>query len=49
MDELERNRILRFRQFRREVRGSEDYLLVGVDVGKEKHHAFFGTAMGRTL
>lgn len=29
MDGQNRNRIERFRQFRREIRGSESYLLVG--------------------
>jgi transposase len=31
------------------VRGSRHYLLVGIDVAKERHHAFFGTATGKTL
>ncbi len=31
------------------VRGSEKYLLVGIDVAKNKHYAFFGTPSGRTL
>jgi len=34
---------------RASVRGSEKYLLVGIDVAKSKHHAFFGTPNGRTL
>jgi transposase len=34
---------------RASVRGSERYLLVGVDVAKNNHHAFFGTPNGRTL
>ncbi len=38
-----------FRQFRSEVRGSNDYLVIGIDVAKEKHHAFFGTSGGTTL
>ncbi len=38
-----------FRQFRSEVRGSNDYLIIGIDVAKEKHHAFFGTSGDRTL
>ena len=38
-----------FRQMRASVRGSEKYLLVGVDVAKNNHHAFFGTPNGRTL
>ena len=32
-----------FRQMKASVRGSEKYLLVGIDVAKNKHHAFFGT------
>jgi transposase len=38
-----------FRQFRQEVRGSSEHLLVGIDVAKDKHYAFFGTAQGKTL
>jgi transposase len=38
-----------FRQIRKEIRGSEDYLIVGIDVAKNKHYAFFGTATGKTL
>ena len=40
---------LRFRGGVREIRGSQEYLIVGTDVAKEKHHAFFGTATGKTL
>jgi len=47
VDEL--TRIKEFRQIREEVRGSEKYLLVGIDVGKENHYAFYGTALGKTL
>lgn len=43
------SRLEEFRQFRKEIRGSKDYLIVGVDIAKEKHHAFFGTATGKTL
>lgn len=43
------SRLEEFRQFRKEIRGSRDYLIVGIDVAKEKHHAFFGTATGKTL
>ncbi|MDA8079976.1 MAG: IS110 family transposase [Nitrospiraceae bacterium] len=42
-------RLREFRQVRREVRGSDRYLIVGVDVAKERHNAFFGTANGKTL
>jgi transposase len=34
---------------KQEVRGSEDYLLVGIDVAKDRHDAFFGSARGKTL
>ena len=42
-------RLERFRKLKKEVRGSEKHLLVGIDVAKEKHIAFFGTATGKTL
>lgn len=38
-----------FRRFKKEIRGSEDYLIVGVDIAKDKHHAFMGTANGKSL
>jgi transposase len=38
-----------FRQLKKEIRGSKDYLIVGIDVAKDKHNAFFGTANGETL
>ena len=49
MNEEDRTRLEEFRQFRKEVRGSAEYLLVGIDVAKDKHHGFFGTATGKTL
>ena len=49
MDQVERNRLEEFRQLRQEVRHSEKYLIVGIDIAKERHHAFFGTPTGRTL
>jgi transposase len=49
MNEEDRSRLEKFRQFRKEVRGSSEYLLVGIDVAKDKHYAFFGTAQGKTL
>jgi transposase len=49
MEEVNRIRLGQFRQMRREIRGSGEYLVVGIDVGKEKHHAFLGTAVGKTL
>lgn len=38
-----------FCQLRTKIRGSKNHLLVGIDIGKDKHHAFFGTATGKTL
>jgi len=49
MDEINRNRLEEFRQLRQEIRHSEEYLIVGIDIAKDRHHAFFGTATGRTL
>jgi transposase len=45
----ESTRIKEFRQLRKEIRGSSEYLIIGIDVAKDKHHAFFGTATGETL
>ncbi|HSB05066.1 MAG TPA: IS110 family transposase [Thermodesulfobacteriota bacterium] len=49
MDEVNRNRLEEFRQLRQEIRHSGEYLIVGIDIAKERHHAFFGTATGKTL
>ena len=49
MNEIKTNRVDEFRQFKRHIRGSKDYLVVGLDIAKRKHHAFFGDASGRTL
>jgi transposase len=49
MNEEDGIRLKEFRQLKREIRGSGEYLIVGIDVAKEKHHAFFGTATGKTL
>ncbi len=49
MNEVEDTRLTEFRQFKKEIRGSKDHLIVGIDVAKEKHHAFLGTATGKTL
>ena len=32
-----------------EIKGSHEYLIVGIDVAKDKHHAFLGTATGTSL
>jgi transposase len=49
MNENEVIRYKKFCQFKAEIRSSRDYLIVGIDVAKDRHHAFFGTAAGRTL
>jgi len=38
-----------FCQIQSEITGSGQYLVVGIDVAKDKHHAFMGTAAGKTL
>jgi transposase len=49
MDEVDRNRLEEFRQLRQGIRQSEEHLIVGIDIAKDRHHAFFGTATGKTL
>jgi transposase len=49
MDEINRNRLEEFRQLRKEIRQSEEHLIVGMDIAKDRHYAFFGTATGKTL
>ena len=43
------DRFIHFSQFRDQIRGSQTHLIVGIDIAKDKHHAFFGTANGKTL
>ena len=49
MDIEDRIRVEEFRQLKNEIRVSGRHLIVGIDVAKDKHHAFFGTAKGHTL
>ena len=49
MDEINRNRLEEFRQLRQGIRHSEEYLVIGIDIAKDRHHAFFGTPTGKTL
>jgi transposase len=49
MNEIKSNRIDEFRQFKQRIRGSTEELVVGLDIGKRKHHAFFGNANGKTV
>jgi transposase len=49
MDRNDDIRLKEFRQLKEEIRGSTQHLVVGIDVAKEKHCAFFGTPAGKTL
>ncbi|HWR72275.1 MAG TPA: IS110 family transposase [Nitrospirota bacterium] len=49
MNDSDGIRLWEFCQFKKEIRGSTEYLIVGLDIGKERHNAFFGTATGKTL
>ena len=49
MNDSDGIRLQEFCQFKKEIRGSTEYLIVGLDIGKERHNAFFGTATGKTL
>ena len=49
MNETELSRVREFRQLKRAIQGSKTHLIVGIDVAKERHHAFLGTADGKTL
>ena len=49
MDNLDSTRLEAFRQLRKEIRGSNEHLIVGIDVAKNNHHAFLGTGTGKTL
>ena len=49
MDWDENSRLKDFRQLKKAIRGSGKHLIVGIDVAKDKHHAFLGTATGKSL
>jgi transposase len=49
MDTNEDSRLAEFRQLKSLIRGSTEYLVVGIDIAKEKHRAFLGTAAGKTI
>jgi transposase len=49
MEQNDDIRLKEFRQLKREIRGSRTHLVVGMDIAKEKHHAFFGIPGGKTL
>jgi len=45
----ETERLNAYRQMQLSIRNSEHYLIVGIDIAKHKHIAFFGTASGKTI
>ncbi len=47
MDDI--SRIEQFRQFKNQIRGSDRFLIVGLDIGKSIHYGFLGTANGKTV
>ena len=49
MDSEYANRLHWFRQFKQTIKSADPILLVGIDIGKDRHHAFFGTPAGRTI
>lgn len=49
MEHNDDSRLQEFRQLKREIRMSSEFLIVGIDIAKERHHAFFGTPTGTTL
>ena len=49
MERFEANRLEVFRQLKKEIRGSTEHLIVGIDVAKDRHYAFMGTATGKVL
>ena len=49
MNTEEPSRITRFRQFKKEIRGNERFLIVGIDIAKDTHYGFMGTATGKTV
>jgi transposase len=47
MNEVESIRLEQFRQLKKDIRGSNDYLIVGIDVAKDKHNAFLAQPQER--
>ena len=47
--EREEKRLEQFRQLGKEIRGSQNYLVVGIDISKDTHNAFMRTTSGKTL
>ena len=49
MEHQNLNRIEDFRQLKTEIRNSRRHLIIGIDIAKDRHHAFFGTPYGQTI
>jgi len=49
MKHIDDSRLQEFRQLKREIRMSDEFLVVGMDIAKECHHAFFDTPTGKKL
>jgi len=47
--EREEKRLEQFRQLRKEIRGSQDYLVVGIDISKDTHNALMRNTSGKIL
>lgn len=47
--EREEKRLEEFRRLRKEIRGSQDSLVVGIDISKDVHNALMRTSGGKTL
>jgi transposase len=43
------DRLQQFKELRSTIRSSESILVVGIDIAKDRHYAFFGIANGKTL
>jgi len=47
--EYDAKRIHQLTQLKTDIRGSESHLIVGIDVAKDTHYSFFGTANGKVI
>ena len=49
MNNVDNIRLEQFRQIKKEIRGSQEYLIAGIDIAKSKNYVFFGDTRGKTL
>jgi hypothetical protein len=47
--EREEKRLEEFRRLRKEIRGCQDFLVVGIDISKDIHNALMRTVGGNIL